>query len=260
MAGFRTHITVSTTLGVGYGSAAYALFDVPFDQCLLAGGLCSVGGMLPDLDSDSGMPLRESLAFGAAVVPMLLIDRFRHLGLSTDMMVLAGAVVYLFVRFVLGHWLKRYTKHRGMFHSVPAAIIFAELAFLICDCETLGPRLFKAGAVLLGVMSHLILDELWSVDFRRGLPRLKSSFGTAMKFWNRRSLWSNVSTYGKLAVLTWVVVNEPYWTARPSHGHFPFGRVAEHTQGESHSDRNGEPVTRERPEVAEEGWWESLFR
>ncbi|MBN2292690.1 MAG: metal-dependent hydrolase, partial [Pirellulales bacterium] len=69
MAGFRTHITISSLAGVGYGVGANLLFDMPIPTCLLAGGLCSVSGMLPDIDSDSGVPLRESLAFAAAVVP-----------------------------------------------------------------------------------------------------------------------------------------------------------------------------------------------
>ncbi|MEA1949803.1 MAG: metal-dependent hydrolase, partial [Planctomycetota bacterium] len=59
MAGFRTHITVSSLAGVGYGAGAHLLFDMPVPTCLLAGGLCGVAGMLPDIDSDSGRPLRE---------------------------------------------------------------------------------------------------------------------------------------------------------------------------------------------------------
>ena len=66
MAGFKTHITTSTVLGIGYGAGAHLLYGLPLDTCMLAGGLCSVSGMLPDLDSDSGVPIRESMAFAAA--------------------------------------------------------------------------------------------------------------------------------------------------------------------------------------------------
>ncbi len=90
MAGFRTHITVSTFTGIGYGTAAHLLYQVPLPTCILAGGLCSVAGMLPDLDSDSGVPLRESVAFGAAVVPMMLMERLRHYDLATETIVLVG--------------------------------------------------------------------------------------------------------------------------------------------------------------------------
>src|SRR5688500_4290560 len=50
MAGFKTHITTSTVLGVGYGVGAHMLYGVPIPTCALAAGLCSVSGMLPDID------------------------------------------------------------------------------------------------------------------------------------------------------------------------------------------------------------------
>jgi len=215
MAGFRTHITVSTTLGVGYGAAGLFLLpehhgELPLATCALAAGLCGVSGMLPDLDSDSGVPIRETMALAAAVVPMLLMRRFARLGMSHESMVLAGAAVYLFVRFGLGALLKRFTVHRGMFHSIPAAAIAGILAFLLCQCVDLADRYYKAGAVVLGFMSHLVVDELWAIDWRFGRLRLKQSFGTAMKFWGE-STWANVSTYGKLLLLVALATQDPVW-------------------------------------------------
>lgn len=210
MADFKTHIATSSVLGVAYGAGAAIGFGVPLDQCMLATGLCSVSGMLPDIDSNHGVPLRESLAFGAAVVPMLLIDRFRHWGFTTDMMVLCGALIYVFIRFGFGWFLRHYTVHRGMFHSIPAAVIFAELTYLICDCEDMSMRLFKAVAVFIGFMSHLVLDEFYSLYWYRGRLRKKKSFGTALKLWGPK-LWGNFSTFGKLALLTYVVFYEGDW-------------------------------------------------
>src|SRR6185437_8701495 len=74
MPGFKIHISASTTLGIAYGGTAMLVYHQPLETSLLAAGLCSVSGMLPDLDSGPGRPLRESVTFGAAVVPMLLID------------------------------------------------------------------------------------------------------------------------------------------------------------------------------------------
>jgi membrane-bound metal-dependent hydrolase YbcI (DUF457 family) len=208
MAGFKTHIATSTVLGIGYGATAHLGYGVPVDQCLLAAGLCSVSGMLPDLDSDNSVPVRESLAFAGAAVPMLLVERFRQMGMTTDSIVLTSAVLYVLIRGAFGAFLKAYTRHRGMFHSLPAALIFAELAYLACDCTSNSARLFKAGGVLIGFLSHLILDEIWAVDWRNG--RLKSSFGTALKLWDK-VWWANLSTYAKLILLTWVLADEPAW-------------------------------------------------
>lgn len=207
MAGFKTHITTSTVIGVGYGVAGYAL-GIPLETCMLGTGLCSVAGMLPDLDSDSGRPIREATAFGAAVVPMLMLDRFQHMGLSNESIVLAGVLVYLVIRFGLSELLKRFTVHRGMWHSVPACAIAGLLAFLICSCSTMPPRYFKAGAVVLGFMSHLLLDEIYSIE-RRGLWfRKKKSFGTAIKFFGPRLL-PNLSTYAKLFLLIAFCIGDP---------------------------------------------------
>ena len=210
MAGFKTHITVSSAFGVGYGGAAYLMYGLPWPTCVLAGGLCSVSGMLPDIDSDSGTPLRESVAFAAAVVPMMLLNRFQQLGLSHESMILCGAAIYLLVRFGLSRMLKRYTVHRGMFHSLPAAVVFGELAFLLASGDDV-LRLYKAGAVVAGYLSHLLLDEVYSIEWRRGRLRLKQSFGTALKLFSK-SGWANVSVYAKLAILSAIIFLDPQGT------------------------------------------------
>ncbi|MBN2295246.1 MAG: metal-dependent hydrolase, partial [Pirellulales bacterium] len=171
MAGFRTHLTVSSIMGIGYGGAAWWFYHVPEPTCVLAGGLCAVSGMLPDIDSDSGRPLRESIAFAAAVVPMMLIDRLSKFNLATETIVLTGAIVYLIIRFGAAGLLKKITVHRGMLHSLPAAVIFGEIAFLLTSGEDLYLRYYKAGAVVLGYLSHLVLDEIYSIEWYRGRIR-----------------------------------------------------------------------------------------
>ncbi len=132
MAGFKTHITTSTILGVTYGTAAAAGYEVPIPACALAAGLCGVSGMLPDLDSGPGVPLRESVGFAAAVVPMLMISRLEKMGLAPESIVLSGGIMYLVIRFGIGRLLRKWTVHRGIFHSIPAMAIVGELAYFIC--------------------------------------------------------------------------------------------------------------------------------
>lgn len=207
MANFKTHITTSTILGIGYGVGSYFLLDVSIEQCLIAAGLCSVAGMLPDLDSDSGVPVRETLCFLSVLIPMLMIPRFKAIGMSPETMVLAGAIIYVGFRFGVGTLFKKYTVHRGMWHSIPAALIAGMVTFLICMCPDLGERLFKAWAVVIGFMSHLILDELYSIDLHGKRIRIKKSFGTAVKFFSKRR-WANISTYGKLILLVVLIMGD----------------------------------------------------
>lgn len=210
MADFKTHIATSTLVGAAFGSVAYGNYDVPYPTCILAAGLCSVAGMLPDLDSDSGVPLRESLAFAAAVVPMLMLERFARLGWPPEMMVLAGGLAYLCIRFGVGWLLKKFTVHRGMFHSVPAVVIAGQLTALVCGSSRLYVTYFFAAAVMLGFSSHLVLDELWSVQWSRGRWRFKSSFGTALKFWGG-GIWPNLAAYAQVGLLSYVMMHDPVW-------------------------------------------------
>ncbi|GIW98468.1 MAG: hypothetical protein KatS3mg111_1801 [Pirellulaceae bacterium] len=199
VADYKTHMTVSTIAGVGLGAAAYhAGFPIP--TCAVAAGLCSVSGMLPDLDSDSGRPLREATALAAAVVPVMMFERFQQMHLDHDSMILAAGLVYATIRFFIAEIFRRYTVHRGMWHSLPAAAIAGLIAFLLTEGDPMGARMLKSSAVMLGFVSHLILDELWSVDFRGGRYTFKRSFGTALKLWGQ-SRWANFTTYSKLAVL-----------------------------------------------------------
>lgn len=207
MAGFKTHITTSCTLGAGYACLG-VYHGLSVEASLVAGCLCGVGGMLPDIDSDSGVPLRETLNFFAAVAPMMLVDRFQHLGWNYEQMVLAGAITYLTVRFGIGKFIKKYTVHRGMFHSIPALLIFSGMAFLLSNSTNLHLRYFKAGGVFLGVFSHLMLDEIWAIEWGRGRWRFKKSFGTALKLWGD-DMWGNFSVYWKLALIVVMILSEP---------------------------------------------------
>jgi hypothetical protein len=226
MADFKTHITTSTVLGVGYAVAGHYYLELPVTTCALGAGLCSLAGMLPDLDSDSGVPFRETMSFAAAIVPMLMIDRFVSMGWTHESIALAGAVIYLIVRFGVGELFKRYTVHRGMWHSIPAAGTATLLAFLACSCEDVTARHFKAGAVGLGFLSHLVLDELWSISFRGLRPRLKKSSGTALKLWGK-SRWANISTYGKFILLLALATGDPMfmqWMGYYDRGLPPFAQ------------------------------------
>lgn len=207
MADFKTHVTFSSAIGAGYTVVASGVgFDL--STALVAGGLCGVSGMLPDIDSDSGVPRRESLGFAAALVPMLLIDRFKQMDLGHDQMALLAAGIYFGIRFLAADLIGRWSVHRGMWHSIPAVLIFAGLAFLISGGDDVFSRYLKAAAVGLGSFSHLLLDEIYSVDTRGVVPKFKKSFGSAIKFFGKKG-WPNFSVYAKLAAVTAAILMEP---------------------------------------------------
>jgi membrane-bound metal-dependent hydrolase YbcI (DUF457 family) len=209
--GFRVHITGSSIVGVGYGAAAWYVGGLPPMTCVLGAGLCSIAGMMPDLDSGPGVPLRESVAFAAAVVPLMLVNRLQATGLPTEALILLGAAAYLAIRFGVTKLIKKFAIHRGMFHSLPAALIAAQITYLAFGAENPLCRYFMASAVVIGFLTHLVLDEIWSVRLGMFGPKFKKSFGTALKFVGP-NLWPNVTTYGLASVLGMASAGDAAWS------------------------------------------------
>lgn len=211
MPGFRVHITGSSIVGACYGAAAWYVGGLPPMTCVLGAGLCSVAGMMPDLDSGPGIPLRESVAFAAAVVPLMLVHRLQAAGLPTEALILLGAAVYLAIRFGVAWLIKNYAIHRGMFHSLPAALIAGQITFLVFGAENQLCRYFMSSAVVLGFLTHLVLDEIWSVRLGMFGPKFKKSFGTALKFMGP-DLVPNLLTYGMAGLLGAASAGDVAWS------------------------------------------------
>jgi len=212
MAGFRTHITVSTLCGVVYGGAAVNPLGLTPEAALLAAGLTGIGGMLPDLDSDTGVPVREMSGVSAAIVPLLLMPRLMMHGMSQEGILATLAGLYLFIRYGVSWVLRRASVHRGMFHSIPAMLISGLIVYLEYHSPDQRIRLLLAGGVMIGFLSHLVLDEMYSVDFNGiRLLRLNKYAGSALKFvspsWVGTSVcYGLLGGLGFLAYLEWAQI------------------------------------------------------
>lgn len=213
MAGFKTHISTSTLVGIGYGYWGVTTQSMSLETGILAGGLCSVSGMLPDLDSDGGIPLREISMFAAAVVPIMMLNRFRDYDLSHESMALAAMLIYVVIRFGVCEFFKRFTVHRGMWHSLPAAASAGLIAYLAMPTHSNSERAYKAVAVVVGFLVHLVLDEIWSLELGVARLRVKKSFGTAMKFFGNDAI-SNLFIYAILFALTYIAWGDGEIAAR----------------------------------------------
>ena len=204
MAAFREHIMFSTALGAGYGTALHYGLRLDWPHAAMAGLLCAFAGMLPDLDSDSGRPGKEIFGFVAMMIPLMLLRRLWRGGVDGEVAILIAVGVYLFIRLVVVSIFYRLTVHRGMFHSLPAALIAAETVFLVHDQHGFYDRLFVALGVLLGFLSHLVLDEIYSVDISGVVPKLKSSAGSALKLASK-SVPASFVTWVVLGLLTYAI-------------------------------------------------------
>ena len=89
MASYRGHLTFSTGLGIAYGGLAAWKLGVPLSVAGVGGLFTALGGLLPDLDSDSGVPVRELFGLAGAAVPLLMLRRMAKSGLSPEETLLA---------------------------------------------------------------------------------------------------------------------------------------------------------------------------
>jgi membrane-bound metal-dependent hydrolase YbcI (DUF457 family) len=182
VAGYRTHITVSGALGLGYGAAAVQPLGFSTEAGILAAGLTTVGGMLPDLDSDSGVPVREMFGLAAVVVPLTLVPRLVHMHVSQEGVLATLLFGYVIIRYGIARIFRQFTVHRGMYHSIPAMLVAGLIVYLGYHSPDRGIRVLFACGVMLGFLSHLVLDEIYSVGINGLQIKLKSSAGSAVKF------------------------------------------------------------------------------
>ncbi|MEZ5941271.1 MAG: metal-dependent hydrolase [Planctomycetaceae bacterium] len=217
MASYREHVTFSSLLGVGYG--ALAVFGAGYtpQQGLLAGCLAGIGGMLPDLDLPTGKPGKEIFSLTAAVAPLILVGRVLkafQLPNDAETTMLCVVVMYLAIRYGMAELVARFSSHRGMFHSIPALIIAGELVYLGYPSGLTTVKLLMGGGVAVGFLSHLLLDEIWSIRWNGVIPDLKKSSGTAMKFVGEKFV-PNAFTFALLATASFFVLDEAGLLTRP---------------------------------------------
>lgn len=208
MAGYREHIAVSSTLGVAVGAAATFGLGFTPAQGALAGYLTSFGGMLPDLDSESGKPIRELFSLLGAVVPMLTMGHVFNafqIESTPESIMLTFIILYHVVRYG-GAWLiGKLAVHRGMFHSIPALLISSFAVYLTSASSLPSVKMLLASGIGIGFLSHLVLDEMYSVEWTGVRIKLNRFAGSAIKFVGK-STPANIVTYGLLITMTYAVL------------------------------------------------------
>lgn len=181
MADFKTHLSVAGSLsGITAIGCLYAGLAEPGDALLLF-ALGTIGGILPDIDSDHSIPV--NLLFSCLATLAAFFSVFSRINTySLVEAILLWVAVFLIVRYLVFELFKRFTVHRGVFHSLLASVFFCFLcAAILHDIFALpGVLSWLSGVfILFGYVIHLLLDELYSVDMVG--VRLKKSFGTALK-------------------------------------------------------------------------------
>ncbi len=192
MANFNTHLGVAA---VGSGMLATLCLQVGFvdsKDALLLATAGVVGGILPDIDLHYSYPSRILFSLLGILFSFLWIFAVEN-QLTILQLWGAGLGIYLFVRYPIWALFHRFTDHRGAIHSLGAALFFG-LAASALSFQLFHKPPFTAWLIALfivaGFILHLVLDEIYSVDFMG--HRLKRSFGTALKLIDTKNHLSTV--------------------------------------------------------------------
>ena len=230
MADFYTHITTSTVCGAALGAAASWYWPQLCGQSLdwgpvfLAAGVTAAGGVLPDLDSDSGIPVRELFGLAGCFAPILAIPWLQRYHFTMDQCLVLLGAVYLGVRYGASAVFKRSTVHRGMFHSIPAMLIAGLAVFLLYHSPDLRLRALLGVGTMVGFLSHLVLDEVYAVDLMGLTPKMNQFAGSAVKI-GSASFSATAITYLILLAMAWAA-----WVTTGEVGSAPYGASRSSTQ------------------------------
>jgi len=148
-----------------------------------------IGSFLPDVDVDTGTPFQIIFGLfsllGSSLAVYYLIAN--HI-LDIKYLIGIPIITFIFIRIVVGNIFKKFTAHRGIWHSIPALLISMLATLQIVNRFDLSimDKMIISISIGLGYLSHLILDEVYSMVNIGGVPfKVKRSLGSALELFSK---------------------------------------------------------------------------
>lgn len=207
MANFTTHIAVGTVVSGALATLTLAA-NVVAPENLVAVTMAGVlGSVLPDIDLKDSRPSRAMFA-GLAIFFSFAVLFTAATKFSIAELWILWLGTLLLVRYGLHTVFHRISVHRGIWHSILAAVFCAVATAVVFQHmlnKPAGVAWLGGAFMFVGYLTHLTLDEIYSVDVMD--TRLKSSFGTALKFFDHRHFYASLGMAA--ATLGAIVVSPP---------------------------------------------------
>lgn len=204
MANFTTHIGVGTIVSGALATLTLAA-DVIAPENIVAVTLAGVlGSVLPDIDLKDSRPSRAMFAGLAVFFSFaVLFNAATKLSVAELWILWLGTLAT--VRYGFHYVFHRLSVHRGIWHSLLAAA-FSGIATAVVFYHGLGRpdgvAWLAAGFMVAGYLTHLILDEIYSVDVMD--TRIKASFGTALKIIDTRHAGASLAMISAVLAVAYV--------------------------------------------------------
>lgn len=213
MANFNTHLNVAFMVSGTLSLTVYKAGLIDDSGFLMCVALGTIGGLLPDLDSDNSTPIKLGFNIISFVFAFGLVMHWRS-ELSLLALIVLWLVGYGFMRYVVFSVFTTITVHRGVIHSVPYMAI---LGLGLTCLSYYGLQLplttswFYGSFLFIGALVHLLLDELYSVNLSN--MKMKRSSGTAMKFYQHKDKWWYLLLYATVVLLVYAAPPfELFWS------------------------------------------------
>jgi hypothetical protein len=208
MANFPTHIAVGTVVSGSLATVTVAA-DLVTPENVIAVTLAGVlGSVLPDIDLEESRPANAFFSGLAIFFSFAVLFGLERKYSIAEMLVL-WLGTFFFIRYVAKEAFFRVSYHRGVWHSL-LALVFCSFVTAWVFYSLLGRdgsvAWLAAAFMAAGYLTHLILDEVYSVDIMDA--RIKASFGTALKLFDYRHL-GHSAAMGIATVLVFAVTPPP---------------------------------------------------
>lgn len=213
MANFTTHIAVGTVAAGALATLTVAT-NLVQPRDLVAVTMAGVlGSVLPDIDLKDSRPSRAMFAGLGIFFSFAVLFTFAGKFSIAELWILwLGTLVA--IRYGLHAVFHHLAVHRGIWHSILAglfAMVATTIAFKYMLGKPSGIAWLAGGFMFIGYLVHLSLDELYSVDVMD--RRIKASFGTAMKWYDRRYPRASIAMAAALAlVCVFAPSPKDFWT------------------------------------------------
>lgn len=166
-----------------------------------------VGSIFPDIDLKTSTPSKYMRMLLMVVITFFAFTTFVQyqtqildlIKIESDYIIIILSFTAILVSVTVIKIFENIMVHRGVVHSIPFAIVASIILFegLMMINNTYSfiniDSLMIAMIFFVGFLTHLILDETFSVDLLG--VRLKNSFGTALKFVDKKNVIGTIILY-----------------------------------------------------------------
>jgi len=205
MASFEQHLNSAVVISGITIAPLYASSLIDMNQSLGLLALGMIGGVLPDLDSETSKPLQISFKILSIFLPLLAILSLLQEFTISKILFIWG-LSFVILNYGVFKIFSHITVHRGVLHSIPMGLVVGlGIIYLTSVILEFSPifSILSGCFITLGFFIHLLLDELVSLN-ALGM-HIKNSFGTAFKLYDKNNIPGSVVLYIIIAVLLFLI-------------------------------------------------------